>query len=222
MAAVPSAAAGPVANGRRLGVIDKDAQNRIETAIAAAELRSRAELVAVIAGRASDYRATGIALSTIGAFLAGIVVWAWVPWSDTSRVLLTEFATFIVLLAVLELTPLGDRLTPGHVLHTAAQRLARAIFLEQGLARTLERNAVMFFVSVAERHVEIIADEAIDAKVDQAQWQGIIDAFTDKVRTGALEAGYIEAIAALSKVLATHFPANGERVNAVSNRLIRL
>jgi putative membrane protein len=203
-------------------MIDQDAETRIEAAIAAAELRSRAELVAVLAGRASEYRATGIALSAIGAFLAGILVWALVPWSDTSRVLLAELATFLVLLGTLELTPLGDRLTPGNVLRTAAQRLARAVFLEQGLAQTRERNAVMFFVSVAERHVEIIADEALNAKVGQAQWQGIVEAFAAKVRAGAFEAGYIGAITALSTILEAHFPANGPRLNALNNRLIRL
>lgn len=203
-------------------MIDEQAQARIEAAIAAAELRSRAELVAVIAGRASEYRATGIALSTIGAFLAGIVVWAFVPWSDTSRILLAEFTVFIALILALELTSLGDRLTPGHILRHASQRMARATFLDQGLAQTPERNAVMFFVSAAEKHVEIIADAAIDAKVDQAQWQGIVDTFAATVRKGDVEAGYLAAIEQLATLLATHFPAAGHRTNTVSNRLVRL
>lgn len=203
-------------------MIDEKAQGRIEAAIAAAELRSRAELVAVIAGRASEYRATGIALSTIGAFLAGVVVWAFVPWSDASGVLLAEFGVFIVLLLCLELTPLGDRLTPGHTRRHASQRLARATFLNQGLAQTPERNAVMFFVCAAERHVEIVADAAIDAKVEQAQWQEIVDTFAAKVRKGEVEAGYLGAIEQLSTLLAAHFPASGPRTNTVSNRLVRL
>jgi putative membrane protein len=203
-------------------MIGEEAQGRIEAAIIAAELRSRAELVAVVARRASEYRATGIAVATIGAFLAGILVWALMPWSDTTRVLLAEFGVFAVLLLCLELTPLGDRLTPGHVLRGAAQRMAHATFLDQGLAQTPERNAVMFFVSIAERHVEIVADAAIDAKVDQAQWQKIVDAFTAKVQSGEIEAGYLGAIDMLSTILSAHFPANGQRSNAVSNRLVRL
>lgn len=203
-------------------MISKTGQERIEAAIAAAERRSRAELVAVIARRASEYRATGIALATMGAFLAGLAVWAFVPWSDASDVLLAEFTSFLLLLLVLELTPLGDRATPSHIRRTAAERLAHATFLHLGLAQTAERAAVMFFVSVAERHVEIIADEAIDAKVDQAQWQSIVDAFTSKVRRGEVEAGYLDAIEALSVLLATHFPATEERPNGISNRLVRL
>ena len=203
-------------------MINNESQQRIEAAIAAAELRSRAELVAVIAGRASEYRATGIALSTIGAFLAGIIAWAFVPWTGAADVLLTQFVSFLALLLLLELTPLGDRLTPSHILRAAAQRLAHAVFLEQGLAQTPERNAVMFFVSTAERHVEIVADAAIDEKVDQVQWQQIVDNFTIKVRSGEVEAGYLAAIESLSALLAAHFPASGQRPNAVSNRLLRL
>lgn len=203
-------------------MIDNQARQRIEAAIAAAEKSSRAELVAVIARRAGEYRATGIALATLGAFLAGFIVWWLVPWSGTSEVLLAEFAVFLLLVAALELTPLGDRLTPGHIKTAAAQRLARATFLEQGLATTSERNAVLFFVSATERHVEIIADRGIDGKVTPAQWQEIVDAFAARVRAGQAEEGYLGAIAALGRVLATHFPSTGDRPNELANRLIEL
>jgi len=203
-------------------MIGEQARQRIEAAIGAAEGQSRAELVAVVARRASEYRATGIAVATIGAFLAGILVWVFVPWSDTSRVLLAEFGIFLVLLTILELTPLGDRLTPRYLQSQAAARLARSAFLELGLSGTPERNGVMFFVSAAERHVEIIADLAIDAKVDQTQWQKVVDDFASKVKAGDIEAGYLQAIDALAAILATHFPVTGDRPNTVSNRLVRL
>lgn len=203
-------------------MINAEARQRIEAAIAAAEKESRAELVAVLTRRASEYRSTGLALATVGAFLAGLIAWGCLPWSETSEVLLAEFGIFLILLALLELTPLGDRLTPASVTSAAARRLARATFLEQGLAATPERNAVMFFVSAAERHVEIIADQAINAKVSQPEWQAIINDFTAKVRAGQVEEGYLSAIAALGRVLAQHFPSTGERPNAVANRLIEL
>lgn len=203
-------------------MIDGQARQRIEAAIAAAEKSSRAELVAVIAKRAGEYRATGIALATLGAFFAGVVVWWLIPWSGTSEVLIAEFAAFIVLLAALEFTPLGDRLTPRHLKAQAAQRLAQATFLEQGLAGAPERNAILFFVSAAEHHVEIIADRGIDGKVTPAQWQGVVDDFTEKVRAGQVEEGYLGAIAALGQILAIHFPSTGDRPNELANRLIAL
>lgn len=203
-------------------MISDDTRKRIEEAIAAAEASSRAELVAAIARRAGEYRATGLALSVITAFIAGVGAWLLLPWSNTSEVLLTEFVAFLVMLGLLELTSLGDMLTPRRLKAEAARRLARATFLEQGLASTAERNAVLFFVSLAEHHVEIIADHGIDGKVPPGQWQDIVDEFAAKVKAGRVEEGYLGAIAKLGDILAANFPSTGEGRNEIGNRLIAL
>ncbi|TDQ81328.1 putative membrane protein [Dongia mobilis] len=196
--------------------------SRIETAIGAVEARSRAELVAVLAPRASEYRGTGLALSALLALLAGILAWYLLPWADGGDVLLAELVVFPLTLALLELTPLGDRLTLRPLKAEAAARLARASFLDLGLAGTPERNAVLFFVSLAEHHVEIIADVAIHSRVGTAAWQRIVDAFAADVRSGRLEEGFAVAIAAIGDRLAEQFPADGERRNEISNRFIVL
>lgn len=203
-------------------VITDDMRGRIETAITTAEKSSRAELVAVIAKRAGEYRATGLAISIAAAFVVGVAVWLSLPWSSTSEVLLAEFGTFLSALALLELTPLGDILTPGHFKAEAARRLARATFLEQGLAGTEERHAVLFFVSLVEHHVEIIADRGIDGKVSPGKWQAIVDEFAAKVKQGRVEEGYLGAIAELGELLATHFPPTAIGRNEIGNRLIEL
>ncbi|WP_374377637.1 TPM domain-containing protein [Dongia sp.] len=195
---------------------------KIEAAIAAAEAKSRAEFVAVIGKRASEYRATGFALATLIAFLGGIVAWLTIPWVLARDILLGEFAIFLLALAAFELTPLGDYLTPTHLKKSAAQRWARAVFLEQGLASTAERNAVLFFVSAAEHHVEIIADRALSEKVPPGKWQEIVDGFAKDVRAGAIEKGYLDAIARLTEIVSEHFPAAGPRENVIGNRLIEL
>jgi putative membrane protein len=202
--------------------LNADAIARIEAVIGSVEKSSRAELVAVIATRASEYRVTGLSLATLGAFAAGILVWAFLPWSGAAEILLAEFAFFLGLLALLELTPLGDRLTPRRVKAEAARRLARATFLEQGLAATPERNAVIFFVSLAEHHVEIIADGDLHQRVGEASWREIVDTFTAAVRRGDLEAGFVASIEALGELLAQHYPVATERPNALANRLIVL
>ncbi|WP_374376249.1 TPM domain-containing protein [Dongia sp.] len=202
--------------------LDAAALARIEAEIAKAELSSRAELVAMIAPRADEYRASGLMLAILGAFLAGIIGWGFLPWTSTGEILAAEFLAFLVLVIVAELTPLGDRLTPRMMKANAVRRLAHASFLEFGLAATPERNAVLFFVSLAEHHVEIIADGDIHQKVGEGAWQRVVDDFTAQVRKGELEAGFITAIQALSSILARHYPNSGDRPNSFSNRLIAL
>jgi putative membrane protein len=203
-------------------MIEPEARLRIEAAITDAEKSSRAELVAVIARRAGEYRATGLALAIIGAFIAGAAVWLLLPWSSAGEVLLAEFVVFLALLALLELTSLGDRLTPRALKVLAARQLARATFLDQGLADTAERNAILFFVSRAEHHVEIIADRGIYGRVTPDEWQAIIDGFSQSVRAGKMEEGYLAAISSLSSILATHFPSDGLPRNELGNRLVVL
>jgi putative membrane protein len=203
-------------------MIDTHMRDRIEAAIKAVETKSRAELVAIIAARSGEYRATGLVLAILGAFLTGFVCWALWPWVQANEVLLAQLVAFIVLLAVLELTPLGDLLTPGWIKSEAARRLARAQFLERGLADTKERSAMLFFVSLAERHVEIIADSGIAKLEGAANWQVIVDDFVAKVRAGKTEDGFIAAIGALGEILAKHFPAGPGNVNEVGDRLIEI
>lgn len=203
-------------------ILKPQAIDRIEAAIAVAETRSRAELVAMIAPRASEYRVTGLVAATLVAFAAGAAAWLFLPWATGYDVLLAELIVFPAILALLELTSLGDRLTPRTVRGAVAARLARAAFLEQGLAGTPERNGVLFFVSLAEHHVEIIADRGIDGRVDAGRWQQIVDAFTSKVKSGEIEAGFVAAIEDIGALLATHFPRDGQAPNTLPNRLIVL
>ena len=112
--------------------ISDSARQNIEAAIARAEKLSRAELVAVIAGRAGEYRATGLTLSLIGTFAIGVIAWYFLPWSSTGEILVLEFAAFLLLFALLELSPLGDRLTPDFMKTEAAHRLACTCFLARG------------------------------------------------------------------------------------------
>jgi putative membrane protein len=203
-------------------MVKPEAIARIEAAIAAVETRSRAELVAMIAPRASQYRATGLIASALTAFGAGAAAWLFLPWATGYDVLLAELIVFPAVLALLELTSLGDRLTPRAVRGAAAARLARAAFLEQGLAGTPERNGVLFFVSLAEHHVEIIADRGIDGRVDAGRWQQIVDAFTAKVKSGEIEAGFVAAIEEIGALLEAHFPRDGQAPDTLPNRLIVL
>lgn len=203
-------------------VLKPKAIGRIEAAIAVTEPLSRAELVAVIAGRAGDYRATGLTLATLGAFAISFVIWALEIWVTSGEIVAIQLGAFALLFALLELTSLGDRLTPVRLKSQAAQRLARAVFVNEGLASTPERSAILFFVSLAEHHVEILADRGINGRVGQGDWQRIVDTFAARVRCGKTETALVEAITDLGKLLATHYPPDAAHPNTLPNRLILL
>jgi putative membrane protein len=203
-------------------MIDPGMRARIQAAIAKAEQGTRAEFVAAVARRADEYRGNALMAAFIAAILAGVAVWIFAPWPGPGETLVAELIVFIIVFVVAAWTRIGMVVVPAGQKRHAAGRLARIVFLERGLASTEERCGVLFFVSQAERHVEIIADRGIDQAVEPGAWQKIVDAFTASVKQGRIEQGFTGAIDALGALLARHYPPEGENPNRIPDRLIEL
>jgi len=203
-------------------MIDDGMRQRIAAAIAKAEQGTRAEFVAAIAHRADDYRSNALLAALAAAMIAGVAVWIFAPWPGAGEIILAEFAAFLIVYALAAFTPLGMLAVPAGRKRHRASRLARLIFLDRGLASTEEHCGVLFFVSQAERHVEIIADRGINQAVEPGAWQGIVDTFTGCVKRGEIEQGFLGAIEALGTLLGKHYPPDGENPNRIPDRLVEI
>ncbi len=203
-------------------MIDDGMRERIGAAIKRAEQGTRAELVAAIARRADGYRSNALVAALAAALIAGLAVWAVLPWPSPTEMLAAELAAFAIVYALAAFTPLGTFLVPASRKRRMAARLAQLVFLNRGLASTEEHCGVLFFVSRAERYVEIIADRGIDQAVEPGAWQRIVDAFTASVKRGEVEHGFLGTIEALGALLARHYPPQGENPNRIPDRLIEL
>jgi putative membrane protein len=114
------------------------------------------------------------------------------------------------------------RVIPKSVRLRRAARTAREQFLAQGVHNTDDRCGVLIFVSVAEHYVEILADRAINEKVDQAAWDAIVAAFVTSVKQGEVAAGFEQAVQACGDLLVTHFPAAPGSRNELPDHLIEI
>ena len=63
---------------------------------------------------------------------------------------------------------------------------------------------MLFFVSLGERYVEVIADRDIHARVPAGTWDRIVADFIAAVKAGQSADGFIAAIEACAAVLETH------------------
>jgi len=75
---------------------------------------------------------------------------------------------------------------------------------------------------VAEHYVEVLADQAINEKVDQAEWDAIVAAFVAAVKRGEIAIGFDQAVDACGALLATHFPAGPEGRNELPDHLVEI
>ncbi len=216
-----------------LFVSEQEAE-RIRDAIRDVESKTSGELVTVIAAAADDYHFIPMLWATLVAFLipgslyflplvAGIFQlggWGMAPnfWMAYS----IQMAVFIVLALLFQWWPLRIRLIPGYIKQRRARRLAYEQFVMQGVHLTRKRTGILFFVSVAEHYVEIIADQGIASKVDDAYWQAVVDEFIRQVRAGQVAEGFVTAIEKSGKQLIEHFPAAVDNINELPDHLVRL
>ena len=80
-----------------------------------------------------------------------------------------------------------------------ARLRAHELFLDLGLVGTRDRTGVLFFISVAEHYVEIIADRGVSSVVDDKIWMSIVADFTSAVRQGRIADGFLKAIEACTR-----------------------
>ncbi|MDA8363217.1 MAG: hypothetical protein M0Z84_05205, partial [Gammaproteobacteria bacterium] len=142
---------------------------RITTAIHAAEQNTSGEFVAVVARMSDHYVFLPLLWAAILALLVpGIFILLSVPLAFL-RVYQIQLLVFIILgLLLLFIPELHLQLIPKRIKHARASRLAKAQFYLQGVHMTRDHSGVLFFVSLAERYVEIVADRGIHEKLGEA------------------------------------------------------
>lgn len=100
-----------------------------------------------------------------------------------------------------------SRLSPLEVLDGLdASARARRVFAQLRVWDTECNSGVLFYVLIAERRIEIVADRGIAAKVAAAEWDAICAHMRERYARGEWRNGSLDGIAAASALLERHFP----------------
>ncbi len=92
-------------------------------------------------------------------------------------------------------------------------------FFKLGLYKTLRKNAVLFFISTAERKFAIIADEGIDKKVPENFWKDIALEMEKNFKEGNFAEGIINAIKMTGEKLSEYFPYEKTDINEITDEI---
>lgn len=223
-----------------------EVQGRIGDAIAAAEATTSGEIFCVLARRVSSYRDISLGWAAASALLLplGLIPFgfdpAWIPglgdgWqaahlSSTDVLVGQSLAAYVliqaaVFLSVLLLTSIpGVRrlVTPRSVRRARVRRAAIEQFLAHGLHVTQGRTGVLIFAALSDHQVEVVADEGIHSKVDQAVWADAVEALAKGLKNGDPAGGFEVAIDLCGGVLAEHFPPRPVNPNEIKDRLVMI
>jgi putative membrane protein len=201
--------------------MDEQDRDAIAEAVRQAESLTAAEIVVVIDHAASSYRTVPVVMALS---LSLLVPWPLLALTVTSapRIFLVQLVCAALLLGALLWYGRGGRFVPGFVKRKRAHDVALREFTARGLTRTRQRTGVLLYVAIQERYAEILADTGIDGKVDQAVWDGIIEAMLMAAREDRLRDGLIDAVRAVGAVLENHAPRTPDDVDELPNKVVIL
>jgi hypothetical protein len=92
-----------------------------------------------------------------------------------------------------------------------------------GVWDTENNNGVLIYLLLGEHAIEVVADRALTRRVDQQQWQAMVDRLGIRLVKGDFEDGLTEALEEVSALLVAHFPLGDSAVrpNELSNSVVR-
>jgi uncharacterized membrane protein len=103
-------------------------------------------------------------------------------------------------------------------LKSSPRERARQVFAELDVWDTQENTGVLVYVQLVDRAIEIVADRGIAARVAQAEWDAVCRAMEARFRKREYLEGALEAIEAVTGILAQHFPARGVNPNELPDK----
>ncbi len=87
-----------------------------------------------------------------------------------------------------------------------ARDRAHEVFAQLRVWDTRANNGVLVYLLLADHRIEIVADRGLAGLVSEAQWRGACLLMEERLRAGEPEAAIVRGVAAISDLLALHFP----------------
>lgn len=174
-------------------------REKVRAAVAKAEAGLAAEIVPAVFTQSSPYpesvwagAGAGMSLAIGALFLLDIFHPMWLP---LSRLILWVPAAGLAGAALGRWCgPIKRGLIGQRRMQAAVERRAKEIFYDRGVAATSKRAGVLIFVSLLERRVVVLADEAVRAKVKPEAWNAAVAAMTAHAADGRTADGLCGAI----------------------------
>ena len=209
-------------------------QKAIEAAVTAAEARTSAEIVPVVATVSGRYDRAEDLFGMVVALLALSIAWFALPellqtsgWGPEDApalglpvILLIVAGGFVAGSVLASWLPAFRRpFISRREKRDEVERAAAEAFFRFRVRGTDSGTGVLIYISLYERMVRVLGDDAVAAKLSQEDWDGVRDLVIEGLRRKQPADGLARAIARCGDLCAGHFPAEPGQRDNLSNEL---
>jgi putative membrane protein len=186
-------------------------KERLKAITQEVESRTIGEIVVMVVDRSDHYIEAevlgGVLLASLLSLILTLLyfhssVWSYVPLS---------FLFFFPCRLLFKRMETLKKLFIGIRRKEEAVRLrAERVFFEKGLYRTKKNTGVLFFLSLLERKIWVLADKGIYEKMDQETLNRFANEVSRGIREGRACEALSQAIQGIGVLLSRHFPITSE------------
>lgn len=213
-----------VAVGKR-NRLSPDEHQAVLERIKSIEARTRGEVLIAIAQQSDRYSSASWRGGMSISLLISVLVWIAVPSIHALVLLAVQSAMLVLFIGGFYWLPFLKRpfLSSSEVGEEIWQR-AFEVFFRGGLHHTQDRTGVLIYLSLLERRIVILGDQAVHQKMGNQGWDEAVSAMVLHLKGGNLSLALNEGLAKLGTILEVHFPrAPGEKnPNELPDHLVYL
>ena len=222
-------------------------KNNIENTIKEAELKTSGEIVAMVVDKSSEYSDTDFTGSIFLAAIISIIpaqiffnysdfilrklipAMNWFNEIHDSTRFMTGLTFFILLTMVLHLPikAMFNKLSFLKRLFITNKKMIEKVedkafrgFYRYGLNKTKDATGVLFFISIFEKRVHVLADEGIYSKIKQEELDKYAASISKGIASGNSANALCKAIKDAGEELAIYFPIQKDDVNELPDAVI--
>lgn len=196
-------------------------REKIKDTTHAAEARTIGEIAVMVVDGSDRYVEAeitgGVIFSAIPAFILTEIffhssIWSFIP------LCLLFFPPFRLLSG--KSPAIKSAFTGRKRKNNAVRERAVRAFYEKGLYKTKKNTGVLFFLSLLERKVWVLADKGIYEKIQQARLNELANTVSRGIRDNRACDALCEAIKEAGELLAGHFPITSGDTDELTNDLM--
>ncbi|MDG4476209.1 TPM domain-containing protein [Thiovibrio frasassiensis] len=196
-------------------------KEQIAATISGVEQKTSGEVVAMVVAESDTYpEARLLAGFSIGGLTALIITDLFLGDSLGYFLPLALCGAMLVTALTRLCPPLLRLFIPASRLETRVAQRALRSFYEKKLHTTRDNTGVLFFISLLEHKVWILADTGIYAKISQETLLTYANDIATGIKQGEGCTALCRQIEAVGAILASHFPIKADDTNELSNQLL--
>ena len=191
----------------------------ISEAVKDLETHTSGEIIPVIAEASAKYFVHVVFYATIFSYLSLFFL---AYFADISNLLMPVFGIvlFILFMLLFKIKKIKYFLVSKKDKERTSFQLANFVFFEKNLHKTRDKTGILIFVSLFERKVIVLGDEGINSKIDQSDWDGVVNFIRAGIKSGKMIKGLKKGIESCKSLLEKFFPIKDDDTNELSNELV--